>query len=116
MITIFLLILLIISITNNYFTYKFSKYKNSNKFYLNNVPSNLRYMTISFFYKDKEFDMCHKNDNEKSDIKIRNYNEMNIFNVLEKLNKDNIYYIVNRNNKNYLYLNDIINDKLKKIK
>ena len=114
MIVVILIILLIISIGNNYFTYKFLNFKNN--YYINNFPSDFRFMTITFFYKNKIFDMCHKNDKEKSDIKIRNYHEMNILNLLEKLDKDNIYYIVNRNNKNYLYLNDIQNDKLKKIK
>tara|TARA_B100000902_G_C27311603_1_gene918766 strand:- start:2103 stop:2462 length:360 start_codon:yes stop_codon:yes gene_type:complete len=95
-----LIILLVLSIINNFYMYHYN-YNEScpkNYIYSGNLPKNLKYKTITFFYKDNKFNKCHKNDYNKSDIPIRYEGDMTLNNMLSNLNNKKIKYIINNDN------------------
>lgn len=105
---IILIILLSLSIINNYYMYIYS-YKDScptNYIYTSNLPENLKFQTITFFYKDKKFKKCHKDDYKITDIPIRVEGEMTLKNILDNINPKNIKYIINKSNSNTLNISE----------
>jgi len=107
---IILIILLTLSIINNFYMYNYN-YKEScvEKYvYSLDLPKDLKYKTITFFYKDKTFKKCFKDDYKLTDIPIRQENEMLINNFLSSINNNpEILYIINKNNSSSLKLNEI---------
>lgn len=79
----------------------FDKYIN-----LTNIPDNIKFKTITFFYKDKEYQKCHKNDYKNSNINHRCESEMIINKFLNSLNKNKIRYNLNNNNKSPLNIKE----------
>ena len=72
------------------------------------LPKDLKYKTITFFYKDKTFKKCFKDDYKLTDIPIRQENEMLINNFLSSINNNpEILYIIDKNNSSSLKLNEI---------
>lgn len=105
---IVLIILLTLSIINNYYMYLYS-YKDScpsNYIYTSNLPQNLKFQTITFFYKDKKFKKCHIDDYKIDNIPIRQEGEMIIKNILDNVNQKNIKYIINKSNSNTLNISE----------
>ena len=107
---IILIILLLLSIINNFFMYKYS-YKNicNDKFInLNDIPDDIKIKTITFFYKDKEYKKCHKNDFKNNNINYRCESEMKINNFLNSLNENKIKYNLNKNYNSQLQIKESI--------
>ena len=103
-----LIILLILSIINSYYMYYYT-YKEScpSKYiYSANIPENLNFQTITFFYKDKKFKKCHLDDYKITDIPIRKEGEMTLKNILDNINDKNIKYIINKTNSNTLNISE----------
>ena len=107
MITIILSILLILSILNTYYIYYYNyNFKcPENYIYQNNIPHNIKFKTITFFYKNDIYKKCHKNDFNLNDIPIRNNFEMKFNNLLHKLGNDFVY-IVNHKNTPFIQPNE----------
>ena len=84
--------------------------------YNSNLPENLKFLTITFFYKDEPYKKCHKNDYKIDNIPIRKEGEMIIENILDNLNLNkNIKYIINKTNSNVLDISEKDYLKLKKL-
>ena len=114
-IIILLIILLSISISNNYLLYqRKAVIGNCPKVIINdiNLPENTAYKNITFFYKKKPYKMCHKNDlrnNIDCKLQKRYEGEMFIENILSNLknkHSDMIYYLVNNQNKTTINFSD----------
>ena len=106
---IVLIILLVLSIINNYYMYQYNYNESCPTKYIYNtkLPENVKFSTITFFYKDKTFKKCHKDDYKITDIPIRQEGEMTIKNILDNLDKNkNIKYIVNKSNSNNLEIGE----------
>tara|TARA_Y200000002_G_C22619595_1_gene637556 strand:- start:537 stop:833 length:297 start_codon:yes stop_codon:yes gene_type:complete len=87
-----------------YYSYKEScQY---NYIYDANLPKNLKFKTVTFFYKDKKFKKCHKDDYKITDIPIRQEGEMVLKNILDNINNRNIKYIINESNSNALNISE----------
>lgn len=115
---VILVLLLIISITNNYLIYQKKSVIGScpNKLIEKN-PDETEYINISFFYKRKPYNKCYKNDlaNNINSKEVTRYSgEMIINEMLNNLKnkyQDDIYYFINKENKSTINLsdNDLIN-------
>lgn len=107
MITIILSILLILSILNTYYIYYYNySFKCSkNYIYQNNLPSDIKFKTITFFYKNDIYKKCHKNDYNISNTPVRNNFEMKFNNLINKLGNDFVY-IVNHKNTPFIQPNE----------
>jgi hypothetical protein len=105
---VILIILLVLSIINNLYMYHYN-YNEScpDKYiYQGNLPKNIKFKTITFFYKDAVFNKCHKNDYKLTDVPIRDEGEMTLTNMLEKLN-NKVKYIINKNNTTPLQISEL---------
>ena len=102
MITIILSILLILSILNTYYIYYFNyNFKcPKNYIYRNNIPDNIKFKTITFFYKNDIYKKCHKNDFNLNDIPIRNNFEMKFNNLINDEQIKTIKDSLNKGGKN----------------
>ena len=104
-----LMILLILSVVNNYYMYYYN-YKEScptKYIYNSNLPEDLKFTTITFFYKDKTFKKCHKDDYKITDVPVRKEGEMIIQNMLNNFDKNSsLNYIINKNNTNTLDISE----------
>ena len=102
------MILLSLSIINNYYMYYFCYNEScpSKYIYNQNIPQNLNFKTITFFYKDKKFKKCHRDDYKITDIPIRQEGEMILKNILENVNNKNIKYIINESNSSTLNISE----------
>ena len=106
---IVLLILLVLSVVNNYYMYYYNYAEScpTKYIYSTNLPEDLKFSTITFFYKDKTFKKCHKDDYKITDIPVRKEGEMAIKSMLSNLDKNNnLNYIINKNNSNTLELSE----------
>ena len=75
--------------------------------YNSKLPEDIKFSTITFFYKDKTFKKCHKDDYKITDVPIRQEGEMTINNMLSNLDKNkNIKYIINKVNSNTLNVSE----------
>ena len=114
-IIILLIILLTISISNNYLLYqRKAVIGNCPKAIINdiNLPENTAYKNVTFFYKKKPYNMCHKNDLKNNiDCKLqkRYEGEMFIENILSNIknkHSNRIYYLVNKKNSSTINFSD----------
>jgi hypothetical protein len=107
MIIIILSILLILSILNTYYIYYYNyNFKCPlNYFYNNNLPHNIKFKTITFFYKNDLYKKCHKNDFNLDNTPIRNNFEMKLNHMIKTLGNDFVY-IENKKNKPFLLPNE----------
>jgi hypothetical protein len=94
-----LIILLVLSIINNFYMYhyNYNELCPEKYIYSGNLPKNLKFKTITFFYKNTNFNKCHKNDYNISDIPIRYEGDMILNDVLSKLN-NKVKYVINKEN------------------
>lgn len=110
-----MIILLIISIINNYIMYqrKINILQCPNKI-INSIglPDNTEYQNITFFFKKKPFNKCHKDDlrnNINSQNENRYQGEMVLRDILNKIKKQNskfLYYAINDDNSSVVNLSD----------
>lgn len=116
MIIIILSILLILSILNTYYIYYYNYNFKCPKYYFNNnnIPSNIKFKTITFFYKNDLYKKCHKNDYNIDNTPIRNKFEMKFNNLINTLGNDFVY-IVNHKNKPFIQPNEQQFIKIKKL-
>ena len=116
MIIIILSILLILSILNTYYIYYYNYNFKCPKYYFqnNNIPSNVKFKTITFFYKNDLYKKCHKNDYNIDNTPIRNKFEMKFNNLINTLGNDFVY-IVNHKNKPFIQPNEQQFIKIKKL-
>ena len=116
MIIIILSILLILSILNTYYIYYYNYNFKCPKYYFNNnnIPSNIKFKTITFFYKNDLYKKCHKNDYNIDNTLIRNKFEMKFNNLINTLGNDFVY-IVNHKNKPFIQPNEQQFIKIKKL-
>ena len=104
---IVLIILLTLSIINNYYMYYFCNESCPTKYiYSTNLPENLNFQTITFFYKNKKFKKCYKDDYKITDIPIRKEGEMILKNILDNINDKDMKYIINKSNSNTLNITE----------
>ena len=116
-IIIILLILLTLSIINNFIMYQHGIKKECNKLYVSseNFPDNIKFKTVTFFYKDKPYKKCIKEDYMLQKVPDRNYGEVEINNILKKFNKDRVSWIVNDINSNELDINEVNYTKIRNL-
>ena len=116
MIIIILSILLILSILNTYYIYYYNYNFKCPKYYFNNnnIPSNIKFKTITFFYKNDLYKKCYKNDYNIDNTPIRNKFEMKFDNLINTLGNDFVY-IVNHKNKPFIQPNEQQFTKIRKL-
>ena len=114
-IIIILVILLIISIANNYMMYQRKiNIAQCPKTIINNInlPDNTEYQNITFFYKKNPYNKCYKDDlknNIKSENEKRFQGDMIIretLNNIKNKHSDKIYFMVNDDNTSIINLSD----------
>jgi len=113
-----LIILLVLSIINNYYMYQYNYNEScpTKYIYSTKLPENVKFSTITFFYKDKTFKKCHKDDYKITDVPIRQEGEMAVKNILNNLDKNkNIKYIINKSNSNVLEVQETDYLKLRQL-
>ncbi len=116
-IIIILLILLTLSIINNFIMYKYSIEKECGKLYVNSsqLPSNVKFKTFTFFYKDKPYKKCIKQDYLLEKIPERNNGEVEIDNLMKKLDNNRVTLIKNETNMNELFISEVNYTKIKNL-
>ena len=76
----------------------------------NLIPKNIKFNTITFFYKDNQYNQCHKDDFRNNIYsKDRIKGEMILNNMLDKIEQNysnQIYFIKNNNNLNKETISD----------
>ena len=114
---IILLILLTLSIINNYIMYKYGIQKECNKLYVKSsqFPDNIKFKTITFFYKNKPFKKCIKEDYLLKEVPDRNDGEVEIESIIKKLNNNKITSIINEDNSNELHISQVNHSKIKNL-
>jgi hypothetical protein len=80
----------------------------------NNIPHNIKFKTITFFYKNDIYKKCHKNDFKLTNIPIRNNFEMKFDNIINKLGNDFVY-IVNHKNTPFISPNEEQYTRIRKL-
>ena len=108
-ITIILLILLTLSIINNFLMYKYGYRNECPTSYVktSGLPSNIKFKTFTFFYKDKPFNKCLKEDYLLEKIPDRYDGEVQLKSILNKLNNNKVTWIKNDENINELYIDEV---------
>ena len=115
-IIIVLIILLVLSIVNNFYMYHYNYNESCPEKYISNgnLPQDIRYKTITFFYKTDKFDKCHKNDYNLTEVPVRYEGDVLINNILSKL-PNKLKYIINNNNTTPLKISELDYLKLRNL-
>ena len=108
-----LIILVFISTINNFIMYKKTESKiNCPNEFISYKKDNLKFRNITFFYKDKIYEKCKKNDYkdkiDSDNIQRYQYDVIidDLINYIKKKYKNKIYIIENNNNNTQLNISD----------
>tara|TARA_X000000950_G_scaffold287647_1_gene400850 strand:+ start:7 stop:369 length:363 start_codon:yes stop_codon:yes gene_type:complete len=116
-IIIILLILLTLSILNNFLMYKYGYTNECPTQYVQSagLPKNVKFKTITFFYKDKLFNKCLNSDYLLETVPDRNEGEVAVDRIISQLDKDKILWVSNPNNSNELTINEVNHSNMLKL-